>query len=288
MVRSSATDEADPPPTDPVALSQALQPVGAGGRGRPIGVAVAIAAMLAALVWQPWGRGGPPVVPATPGPVAVAASPSAPAPSVGASASPADSGPGPVLRPSASGQLGSATYVSLVDNEWTVVAFLAPDATRAADEPWVPDETGAPQAPGGSLLVLQQGLDYSTAPIERAGEPDAACQGTEVPRLRTAVHLPAGRVAYLGVTFPGMDPRAKVTAVAVGRAGIVLKRLRSLVVPLSGRTEARRYRVPSSGPGGAVLFAMSPPRFLPFATYRFDVVTPGISGHRYLYACTGP
>ena len=286
MVRSSATDEAGPPPSDRVGVGQALQPVGAGGHGRPIGVAVAIAIVLAALVWQPWGKGGPPVLQATPSPVAVAGAGSAsPSPRPQPSASPVvDRGPGPSLRP---GAPGSATYVSLVDNEWTVVAFLAPDATLAADEPWVPDETGAPQAPGGSLLVLQQGLDYTTAPIERAGEPDSACQATDVPRLRTSVHLPAGRVAYLGVTFPGMDPRAKVTATAVGRSGVVLKRLRSLVVALSGRTEARRYRIPSSGSGGAVLFAMAPPRFLPFATYRFDVVTPGIAGHRYLYACIG-
>lgn len=291
MVRSGATD-AGPARVDPVAraaqaaLGQPVQPVLAGGRGRPIGVAVAIAAVLAALVWQPWGRGGPPILPASPSPVAAVAT-STPPPSP--SPSPPESrGPRPSFGPSASGKAGSATYVSLVDNEWTVVAFLAPDATLAADVPWVPGETGAPQAPGGSLLVLQQGLDYSVAPIERRGEPDAACQAPDVPRLRVSVHLPAGRVAYLGVTFPGMDPRARVTAAALGRSGVALERLPSLVVPLSGRTDARRYRVPSSGPGGAVVFAMVPPRFLPFATYRFDIVRPGISGHRYLYACIGP
>ncbi len=50
---------------------------------------------------------------------------------------------------------------------------------------------------------------------------------------------------------------------------------------------ARSYLIPSSGFGGAVLFALDPPVVLPRAAYRFDIESPGTFGHRYLYACLG-
>jgi hypothetical protein len=184
--------------------------------------------------------------------------------------------------------VGAGASVSLVDNEWTVVALLAPDARSAPDEPPIPHGTGASWAPGGALLVLQQGLDYSVRPIGGAGLPDAACHVPGGSRDRIAVRLPAGRVAYLGVTFPGMNPRASVTGAILDGPASALKRVPSLVVPLSGMTEGRPYTVPSSGAGGVVLFTTTTPRILPSATYRFDIETPGISGHRYLYACIGP
>jgi hypothetical protein len=85
-----------------------------------------------------------------------------------------------------------------------------------------------------------------------------------------------------------MNPRARVTAAILDPAGLALRRVPSLVVLLGGMTEGRLYTVPSSGSGGTVLFAMAQPRILPSSTYRFDVETPGIIGHRYLYACIGP
>jgi hypothetical protein len=84
-----------------------------------------------------------------------------------------------------------------------------------------------------------------------------------------------------------MDPRATVTAQVIHRTGVALKRQSPVVVPLSGQAKAQRYTVPSTGAGGAVLFAAAPLSILPYATYRFDIQAPGIAGHRYLYACIG-
>jgi hypothetical protein len=283
MFRSSTTGDRGTAVADRVGIEQPLERVRAGGTGKPVGVALAIAAALAVLIWQPWGRGATSIVP----PVA------AQTPAVAAAEASASAAPTPTPRPSRSSSLGtagSAAYVSLVDNEWTVVALLASDAASMAstEEPSIQHGSGTTWPPGGPLLVLQQGLSYTVQPVEGPGEPDVACHAPDGPRYRTAVHLPAGRVAYLGVTFPGMNPRAHVTAAILDPAGPALRRVPSLVVLLGGMTEGWLYTVPSSGSGGTVLFAMAQPRILPSATYRFDVETPGIIGHRYLYACIGP
>ena len=289
--------------SDPVGVEQPLQPVRSGGRARPYGVTIAIGLLLATLVWHPWGRAAPPVVPATPAtPVATpiaaivadtgpTASNPGPASSPGPTASPSpfsSRGPRPSFGASASGTQESATYLSLGDNDWSVVALLAPSRLAAADQRWVPDATGALQAPGGSLLVLQLGPSYANRPIESPDDPAAVCRTQDGFRDYAAAHLPADRVAYLGVTFPGMDPRARVTGVVLDRHGLVLKRLSVVRVPLSGMVEGRRYTVPTSGSGGAALFALTPPAIMPVAAYRFDIVAPGVPGHRYLYACIEP
>ncbi len=84
-----------------------------------------------------------------------------------------------------------------------------------------------------------------------------------------------------------MNPKAAITATALGRSGGTLRRVAPVVVQLDGLSPAGRYSLPSSGPGGTVLFAASRPGIIPTDAYRFDVSTPGTAGHRYLYACIG-
>ncbi len=288
MVRPSATGEGDRPAGDALGLEEPLQPVRAGGPGRPVALIVVTAAILATLVWQPWGSGGPRAEPSAAPSAAVAVATST---STEGTPAPPPS-PTPTLRgprPSfAGGALTSGTYVSLGDNTWSVVALLAPERLAAADQRWRPDATGALQAPGGSLLVLQLGPTYSERPIDRPADPGAVCRTKDTFRDYATAHLPADRVAYLGVTFPGMDPRATVTGVVLDRRGLALKRVPVVTVPLSGMTEGRRYTVPTTGPGGARLFALAPRAIMPVAAYRFDIQMPGVSGHRYLYACIDP
>jgi hypothetical protein len=197
-------------------------------------------------------------------------------------------GPRPSFGPAPAVVPGAVAYVSLGDNQWSVVAFMAPDRLAGADQGWIPDGTGAPQAPGGSLLVLQLGPNYANRPIEPADDPGAVCRVRDGFRDYAAAHLPANRVAYLGVTFPGMDPRARVSVVVLDRRGLALKRLSVVNVRLSGMNDRWRYTIPTTGPGGAALFALSPRAILPVAAYRFDIVIPGATDHHYLYACVDP
>lgn len=282
---------------DIVRVEQPLQPVRAGGPGRPVAVALTILAFLAALVWQPWGgSAGSPAASRTPPAVVVAphatpidvpASSSALAPA--ASSAPSLRGPRPTFgapRPSVEPVI--ETYFSIGDNDWSVVALMAPEKLAAAQQPWVPDATGELQPPGGSLLVLQLGPNYTRAPVDDPGDPAAICRTRPGFRDYAAAHFPGDRVAYLGVTFPGMSPKARVSGVILDQRGLVLKRLSAVTVRLSGMTEGHRYRVPTAGSGAAALFALSPRAILPVAAYRFDIVTPGVTGHRYLYACVDP
>jgi hypothetical protein len=292
MARSNATGEHDPPTADALAVEEPLQPVRAGGPGRPIALTLVVAVLLAALVWQPWGSSGPKVVPSastSPGSLAVAVAPSVTPPEV---ATPPAASPTPSLRgprPSfGAGGLASATYVSLGDNEWSVVGLLAPVRLAAADQSWAPDPTGALEPPGGPLLVLQLEASWTERPIDVADDPAAICRVRTGFRYYLGAHLPANRVAYLGVTVPGMDARARVTGAVLGKRGLVLKRLPVVKVRLSGMPEGVRYTVPTAGSGGAALFALAPRAILPVATYRFDIQVPGVSGHRYLYACIDP
>lgn len=284
MVPPRATGESDPPAGEAPGLEEPLQPVRAGGPGRPIALILVTAAIFATLVWQPWGGARPRV--AESAPPAVVLHSDAPVDS------PAPPSPTPTLRgprPSfAGGGLTSGTYVSLGDNTWSIVALLAPERLAEADQRWRPDATGVLRAPGGSLLVLQLGPTYSERPIDRPGDPGAVCRTKDTFRDFTTAHLPADRVAYLGVTFPGMDPRAKVTGVVLDRRGLALKLVPVVTVPLSGMTEGRLYTVPTTGLGGATLFALAPRAIMPVAAYRFDIQMPGVTGHRYLYACIDP
>ena len=298
MARSSATGDGRTA-AHPLRVEQPLEPVGAGGPGRPIAVALAIVAFLGALVWRPWGdpiasTATLPSVSPSAAALAVADAstiPTALAPRTpGASAGPTPTprGPRPSFGPLPSSPPVTATYLSLGDNDWSVVALLAPVKLAAAEQPWVPDATGALQAPGGSLLVVQLGPTYTLRPIDDPDDPGAICRVKPGFRDYAAAHFPADRVAYLGVTFPGMSPKAQVSGVILGRPGLVLRRQSAVTVRLSGLTEGRRYRVPTSGTGGATLFALSPRAIMPIGAYRFDIVTPGVKGHQFLYACVDP
>ena len=292
MARSNATGATEHTgvgPADPAGVEHVLQPVRVAGARRPVGVTVAILAILAALVWQPWGRGGSPPPTSTPAAVvADEATPVSSSPTAAPSQSPlASSGPRPTFGPIASGPPGSVPYLSLVDNEWTVVALLTPEAMATADQPWVADGAGVVLQPPGALLVLQLGPNLTDTPIDRAGHPNVACVTSVGFRDQPAAHYPAHRVAYLGVTYPGMDPRARVTAVVLDRPGTAIKRVPIVNVALSGMVDGRRYTVPTSGTGGAALFELSPPGIMPVGTYRFEIQIPGVRGHHYMYACIG-
>lgn len=293
MARSSQTGDGERSVAGPVRVEQPLQPVGAGGPGRPIALALTIVAILAALVWQPWHEsGGSAMVAPAPSAIAAALPTVAPTPVIpppSPSSTPTSRGPRPTFQPSPSGTPGTARYVSLGDNEWSVVALLTPDVLGAAEQKWIRDGAGTLQAPGGPLLVQQLGPAHSDVRVDRPDDPAAVCRTPGGFRDSVAAaHFPAGRVAYLGVTFPGMSPRARVTAVVLDHGGLILKRTPNVTVALSGMVEGRRYTVPTSGSGGATLFALAPPAIMPIAAYRFDIVTPGVAGHRYLYACIEP
>jgi len=256
---------------------------------RPAAIVLAIAAVIGVLVWKPWGEDRIAVAPPVSSSPAVARRTPPPASATPVSSSPIV-GRTPVPSPSSTASpaaTGTGRYVSLTDNEWTVVALLAGAAPASTEEPATPHAPAATFSPGGPFLVLQQGLSYVTAPVERAGHPEDACRPPASPRDRTAVQLPAGRVAYLGITFPGMDPRAAVTVVRLGRGMGGLRTATGLTVRIAGQATNRRYRIPTSGPGGAILFATTPAGIIAPGAYRFEVSTPELDGPRYLYACVG-
>ena len=254
-----------------------LQRLRAGGTGRILSAVVVASMTLGILVWHPWGATGP----AEPVPLPTPAA--AVAPASGPSAPARQPAPSPTATPPSVGSASVGPYRSLVDNEWTVVALLMPTAV-SADEPALPHATAAPWSADGPFLVVQQGLgEASGQRRSQAG----VCSLAAPPLDRPAVHLPAGRVAYLGITYPGMDPRAGVRATVLGASGTTLRRVSPVVVQLDGLSPAGRYTLPSSGPGGTILFATSRPGIMPIDTYRFEIDLPGTAGPRYLYACIG-
>jgi hypothetical protein len=182
---------------------------------------------------------------------------------------------------------GVGRYASIVDNEWTVVALLTSSPAASTEEPSIQHVSAPAPSPDGPFQVLQQGTTELLAPAERPGHPEAPCAASAWSRDRIAVHLPAGRVVYLGVTFPGMDVRARVAAVVLDRPGITMRRASPLVVELTGMVTGRQYTVPATGPGGTLLFGLTPAGVLPSETYRFAIAAPGVRGERYLYACVG-
>jgi len=266
----------DPVP-DRVQLEQPVVPLGGGSSRRPVGLAIVVGILLATFVWQPWSGGVRPA--ASPRPQSSAVVANRPASSAAA-------GPAATPKPSAgSGTADTADYLSLIDNEWTVVALLSPTVAGPAEEPALPHPTALPGS-GAPLLVLQQGVNFSTKPIERPGRPNLPCTAKAVPRLRLAVPLPSDRVLYLGVTYPGMDPAATVTVADLDGPGVELSRVRSLVVSLSGQPIDASYRLPNAGPGAVAMFALPRGTALPKASYRFEIAAPGVA-LRYLYACVG-
>jgi hypothetical protein len=270
VAQPGTTSEHEPAPDEPVLADRPLERLQPGGRRGPIGIGLLLLVVLVILVWQPWGRADRSSVPPLASPVGDRSV-----------VSPAISG-----SPSAPETASSGAYVSLTDNEWTVVALLVADTPVSTEEPAT--QHAPAWAPDGPFHVLQQGLRPVVPPAPREGQPDVTCQPTVPPRERAVVTVPAGRVVYLGVTFPGMDPRAEVRAQSVDGSGVKLAPVSPLVVRLVGQAGAGPYTVPSTGPGGAILFAMTPPGILPSGAYRFDIATPAIAGRRLLYACVGP
>ena len=255
--------------TDPTGLEEPIQRIRTGGPRRPIAIALLLLAGLLLAVWQPWGSGTSTATPR-------ASTEAIRRPAAAASVTPGDAAPG------AADQTRTDGYVSLTDNEWTVVALLAPGGPASTEEPAMPH---APAwSPDGPFAVLQQGASVATAPGSRSGVAAPSCTTTIPPRFRPAVLLPANRVAYLGVTFPGMDPATRVTASPVG-GGPSLLRMDPVVVRLAGGSADRRFAIPSSGPGGAILFGASPPLILPTGAYRFDITVPGLAADRSVFAC---
>jgi hypothetical protein len=249
-------------------------------REAPIAVALTIASVLGLLVWAPWGREAPSTSEASPTAGVLRANASAMPSSVVA-----------VRRASAAPTLpavvaGTLPYRSITDNEWTIVALLTPDAAPSTEEPANPHVAVPAPSAAGPFVVLQQGVSVARDPIESPDPADAACPAPGGARGQ-AVRLPAGRVVYVGVTFPGMDPRARVDAVILGRPSVELTEARVVDVELSGMSPDRTYTVPSSGPGGTILFTTTPTTRLPSAPYRFELSIPGNDGPRFVYACVG-
>ena len=280
---AGAVPDIERAPADRNAIEHPVQPLRTAGSRGPVALVCVTVATLAVLMWQPWGKA----------PLTTQSSSASQAAAIAVEqghSSPSWQPPlGALSASSASPSLGGSApqpYVSLIDNEWTVVALLSADGPVSTEEPSIQHGRGS-WSLGDPLLVLQQGLDYATRPIPFGNERDSVCLAPAGPRARLAVHLPAGRVAYVGVTFPGMDPVARVTISVLDRPGLELPRVTSPVVQIRGLTDGGQYRVPSSGSGAAVLFTLAPPSVLPPAAFQFDIVSPGISGHRYLYACVG-
>jgi hypothetical protein len=262
----------------PHELQEPVRRLRAGGTRGPVLAGLGVVVLLAVLVWQPWGRTAPQAAPARPVAPPVARAVATPVA--------VRSQPGPyigVATPAPASNL--ATYVSLIDNEWTVVAMLAGGPASSTEEP--AGQHGAVSPDGGPFLVLQQGAQPQTARDEGRDAAQELCSTRVRPRDRVAVALPAGRVAYLGVTFPGMDPGATVSVTTVGQPAPAIRRVTTPMLELVGLTVGTRYLIPSTGPGGTVLFASAPPAILRPGAYRFDIRIPGLLGARYVYACVG-
>ncbi len=280
MTRRSQLDrEPGEPLVSPTlgAYEQPTERLRAGSRRGPGTVALIITTGLALAVWQPWAaqRAATAVSPNRPSASSPRTVPGLPP----ASAAPA----------SYSSTADPEVFVSITDNEWTVVALLAPAAAPSTEEPSIQHPAAGAWSPDGPFLVLQQGLIPVASPIEdavgHARDPARLCVSTTVPRDRTVVPVPRGRVAYLGVTIPGSVPRPAVSTTVLGNSSVSMSRAISPTVELQGMGAGRRFVMPSTGPGGVVLFTAAPSGPLPSDVYRFTVASPGPVGTHYLYAC---
>ncbi len=168
------------------------------------------------------------------------------------------------------------------------MALVTPYGPASTEEPATQHDPGPAWSAAGPFLMLQQGLIPVDAPVERAGDPGTLCQPSGIARDRNAVPLPAGRVAYVGVTTPDPATRRHVTVTILGRPSDTVARAISPSVELAGMGEGRRYVIPSSGPGGAILFGPTSPGPLQDGIYRFKVTGDVPAGTTYLYACVAP
>jgi hypothetical protein len=248
-------------------------------RRPPAALAVVVVSIVAVLIWAPW-RQDP------------ANRPAQSAPDGGRASESGLAVPGraqPTPSPGSDRALvvaGRARYESITDNEWTVVALLTPSEGGSTEEPANQHENWPATSPDGPFVVLQQGVVAGPRPLERPDRPASAC-ATSGSRDQTAVHLPRGRVVYLGVTFPGMDPQAEVVVSDLTQAATHLTKPGSVSVELAGMHAGWRYTVPTTGPGGTILFVTSPAGLWASGPYRFEIRTPASDGPRFVYACVG-
>src|SRR5438552_16756968 len=156
---------------DRAGIEHPVQRLRAEGSGRLLGVVWAVTAAVAMLIWQPWGRGSARTAPSqafqAPAVAVDQALPSHPSPS------PAVEGSAPADAPGALVVADTQPYVSLVDNEWTVVALLSADGPVSTEEPSIQHGRGS-WSTGDQVLVLQQGLDDQARPIDTRKAPDSA------------------------------------------------------------------------------------------------------------------
>jgi hypothetical protein len=258
-------------------LEQPPERLGGGGR-RPAVAGIVIVVLVGIALWQPWAPSRTPLVaPGAPTPGAALVEPSSrPSP---AAASPASSG-APTPAPNTT---RTRFYTTVTDNEWTIVALLAPGVPGSTEEPAT--QHPAAWSADGPFLVLQQGLTPRTAPAVGTALSPTPCPPASRPRDRTSVPLPAGRVAYLGITVPSGVSRPDVTASMIGSTQGALVRLPAPAIRLAGMDAATRYVIPTAGPGAAILFAGDATGAMAPGAYQFTVASPGSGGNRYLYAC---
>jgi hypothetical protein len=264
-----------PEPDDRRTRNAPLERLPARSSRAPISGVLAVAAALILVTWEPWA-GAPGPRSASPVPSSIARAVATATPGTAALTGRAPEAPARLARRTPARSPGAATYVSLIDNAWTIVAMLGagPVPTRA-------------EADAGPFLVLQQGAHPTTRRLDGGNARRDVCSNAGTALDPPAPVLPARHVAYLGITFPGMDPRAIVSATGVGGSAAGLRRVQSPALALVGLTAGTRYRIPSTGPGGTVLFASTRPGRLAPGPYRFEVRSPGIDGTEYVYACIG-
>jgi hypothetical protein len=272
------------PPESQALGSVELERLPQGRRG-PAAFALVVVSIIVVLVWAPWredprSRSAASAQTDRQSPEATFAK-TAPTPSPAPNSSaPAASSTAPVIA-------GRARYESITDNEWTVVALLTPfDGGSSTEEPANQHENWPATTSDGPFVVLQQGVLAARQPVERPDRPATAC-ATSGSRDQAAVHLPQARVVYLGVTFPGMDPQAKVAVSALTSSAQRLTKPRSVAVELAGMRAGWQYTVPTTGPGGTILFTTSPAGPLASGPYRFEIRTPASDSARFVYACIG-
>jgi hypothetical protein len=248
-------------------------------RRPPASLAVVIMSIVALLIWAPW-RQDPANRTASAAPAGGRASGSALAirEPVRPTSSPDSSG-APIVA-------GRARYESITDNEWTVVALLTPSDGGSTDEPANQHENWPATTANGPFVVLQQGVVAGGQPVERPARPATAC-ATSGSRDQAAVHLPRARVVYLGVTFPGMDPRAEVAVSDLTGSATRFTKAGPVVAELAGMRVGWEYTVPTTGPGGTILFVTSPAGLWASGPYRFEVRTPASDSAKFVYACVG-
>jgi len=268
-------------------LEQPPERLSGGGRRSPAVVGVVIALVVGIAVWQPWAPHVPTSPTPSPQPLAAATADGASGRPAASPASSAGTYPQPTASAAPGGVARTAVYATVTDNEWTVVALLAPESPASSEEPTTQHPT-LPWSADGPFLVLQQGLSPVAAPIGGSAASSHPCPPVGLPRDRVAVPLPASRVAYLGITVPALVPRPQVTAMRLGAGRGSITRAPAPTVRLAGMDASTRYLIPTAGPGAAVLFTAIPGGAMASGAYQFTVASPGSGGDRYLYACIAP